>query len=91
MTYDALPASKDAQRRNLGHFIYKDFALTTPPLPIYLSPSEQFAIEVEEIFQKNSNFQFSFRGKNGNYPKNQFWIVQLIPTKEGHGLIMSEA
>ena len=91
MTYDALPASKDAQRRNLGHFIYKDFALTPPPHPTYLSPSEQFAIEVEEIFQKNSYFQFSFRGKNGNYPKNQFWIVQLIPTKEGHGLIMSEA
>ena len=62
-----------------------------PPHPTYLSPSEQFAIEVEEIFQKNSYFKFSFRGKNGNYPKNQFWIVQLIPTKEGHGLIMSEA
>ena len=59
--------------------------------PTYLSPSEQFAIEVEEIFQKISYFKFSFRGKNGNYPKNQFWIVQLIPTKEGHGLIMSEA
>ena len=53
MTYDALPASKDAQRRNLGHFIYKDFTLTHPT---YLSPSEQFAIEVEEIFQKISNF-----------------------------------
>ena len=46
MTYDALPASKDAQRRNLGHFIDKDFTLNTPH-PTKLPPSEQFEIEVE--------------------------------------------
>ena len=74
MTYDALPASKDAQRRNLGHFIDKYFPLT-PPLPTnHLPPSEKFAIEVYKYFKDFQFFCLVLEAKMENILKINFGL-----------------
>ena len=75
MTYDALPASKDAQRRNLGHFIYKDFALAPPPPPppTYPLPSN-LQLKLKKYFKKILIFSLVLEAKMENILKINFGL-----------------
>ena len=71
MTYDALYASKDAQRRNLGHFIDKDFALTPPPT--YPLPSN-LQLKLKKYFKKILIFSLVLEAKMENILKINFGL-----------------
>ena len=75
MTYDALPASKDAQRTNLGHFIDKDFALTppTPTLSTYPLPSN-LQLKLKKYFKNFLIFSLVLEAKIKNILKIDFGL-----------------
>ena len=74
MTYDALPASKDARRRNMGHFIYKDFTLTPPPTPPTYPLPSNLQLKLKKYFKKILIFSLVLEAKMENILKINFGL-----------------